>query len=63
MAGTAAPPDSLAAIAGLKVYMGNNYLKLKEQERLRKRFPKLLFDFEDEFDSNPDANEARPEPK
>ena len=56
-------PDSLGAVTGLKVYMGNNYLKLKDQERLRKRFPKLVFDFEDEFDSNPDANEARPEPK
>src|SRR5215471_681828 len=56
-------PDSLGRITGLKVFMGNNYLKLKDQERLRKRFPKLVFDFEDEFDSNPDANEARPEPK
>jgi len=56
-------PDSLGAIAGLKVYMGNNYLKLKDQEKLRKRFPKLVFDFEDEFDENSDANEEQPLPK
>jgi hypothetical protein len=56
-------PDSLGAIAGLKVHMGNNYLKLKDQERLRKRFPKLIFDFEDEYDTNDDANEAAPAPK
>src|SRR5437867_2575867 len=31
-------PQSLAALAGLKVFIGNNYLKLKDQEKLRKRF-------------------------
>ena len=54
-------PDSLDALEGLKVSMGNNYLKLKDQERLRKRFPKLIFDFENEYDDD-SANEEAPEP-
>jgi hypothetical protein len=50
------------ALEGLKVFMGNNYLKLKDQERLRKRFPKVVFDFENEYDDNSeDANEEPPE--
>ena len=50
-------PGSLAALKGLRVFMGNNYLKLKDQENLRKRFPKITFSFEDgEYDDDA-ANE------
>jgi Leucine-rich repeat (LRR) protein len=59
-------PESLTALEGLKVLMGNNYLKLKDQEKLRNRFPKLVFDFSnDPWDGNGagDANEGPPEPK
>lgn len=54
-------PDSLAALEGLKVFMGNNYLTLKDQDRLRKRFPKLVFSFENEYDDD-SANEEAPRP-
>jgi len=43
-------PDSIAQLEGLKVSLGNNYFKRKDQELLRKRFPKIAFDFIDEFD-------------
>ncbi len=57
-------PQSLAALKGLKVYLGNNYLKLKDQQKLRSRFPKLVFFFDNEFDDEA-ANEeaAKPKPK
>ncbi len=38
--------DSLANMKGLKVHLGNNYLTLKDQELLRRRFPNLVLDFE-----------------
>jgi hypothetical protein len=52
-------PESLASLKGLKLSMGNNYLKLKEQQRLRKRFPKIAFDFGNEYDDS-SANEEPP---
>lgn len=57
-------PQSLSGIKGLKVYMGNNALKLRDQRRLRSRFPNLVFFFDNEFDDNV-ANEeaATPRPK
>lgn len=57
-------PQSLAALKGLKVYLGNNYLKLTDQQKLRSRFPKLVFFFDNEFDDEA-ANEeaAKPKPK
>jgi Leucine-rich repeat (LRR) protein len=52
-------PRSLATIKGLKVYMGNNALKLKDQEKLQKRFPNIVFDFDDDrYDDT--ANEHPP---
>jgi Leucine-rich repeat (LRR) protein len=38
--------DSLANMKGLKVHLGNNSLKLADQELLRRRFPDLVLDFE-----------------
>lgn len=52
-------PQSLAALKGLKLFMGGNYLKLKAQERLRKRFPNIVFSFENEYDDSA-ANEEPP---
>lgn len=43
-------PQSLSNIKGLRVSMGNNALKLRDQEQLRRRFPNLVFSFENEFD-------------
>ena len=54
-------PDSLAAREGLKVFMGNNYLTLRDQNRLRKRFPKLVLSFENDYDDS-SANEEAPKP-
>jgi leucine-rich repeat protein SHOC2 len=45
-------PASLAKIRGLKIYMGNNRLKLKEQNELRRQFPKAEFNFENEYDDS-----------
>lgn len=57
-------PDSLARVKGLRVFMGNNALKLRDQRRLRSRFPNAVFSFENEFDDSA-ANEeaARPRPR
>ncbi len=57
-------PQSLSNIRGLKVAMGNNALKLRDQRMLRRRFPNLVFSFENEFDDSA-ANEepAAPRPK
>jgi hypothetical protein len=41
--------DSLASLKGLKIYLGNNSLKLAEQELLRRRFPNLVLDFENDM--------------
>jgi hypothetical protein len=30
--------------------MGNNHLKIKDQEKLRRLFPKATFSFENEYD-------------
>ena len=45
-------PPSLSKLSGLKVSMGNNHLKLKDQEELRRQFPGATFDFEDEYDDD-----------
>jgi Leucine-rich repeat (LRR) protein len=55
-------PRSLAALKGLKVHMGNNALKLKDQQKLRNRFPNLSFSFDNEFDDEA-ANETFTAPK
>lgn len=57
-------PRSLSNIKGLKVFMGNNALRLRDQQQLRRRFPGLVFSFENEFDDAA-ANEEpkRPGPK
>jgi Leucine-rich repeat (LRR) protein len=49
-------PDSLSKLSGLKISMGNNYLKLRDQLELRRRFPNATFDFENEYDDDA-ANE------
>jgi Leucine-rich repeat (LRR) protein len=43
-------PASLAQIKGLRVAAGNNHLDLKTQNSLRKNFPNITFDFENEYD-------------
>jgi Leucine-rich repeat (LRR) protein len=42
-------PNSLSEFKNLTVYMGNSYLKLKDQQELRTRFPNLAFDFSNEY--------------
>ncbi len=59
-------PQSLAALKGLKVYMGNNALKLKDQKKLRSRFPGIVFSFENEFDdtvANEESTARKPKPR
>ena len=43
-------PKSLCNLNGLKIFIGNNHLKIKDQERLRRLFPKATFSFENEYD-------------
>lgn len=52
-------PPSLIHLKGLKVLMGNNFLKLKDQKLLRHRFPDAIFSFENEYDDSA-ANEEAP---
>lgn len=49
-------PDTLKNLKGLKVNLGNDYLTLKEQAQLRKRFPNISFSFENDMDDE-SANE------
>src|SRR5262245_13785681 len=53
-------PQSLSELSGVKISIGNNYLKLKDQSELRRQFPNATFDFENEYDDDA-ANEAPPE--
>lgn len=55
-------PISLAKFSGLKVFLGNNALKLRDQKNLRTRFPKIDFSFENEYDDDR-ANEEAPKSK
>jgi leucine-rich repeat protein SHOC2 len=48
--GRIALPQSLNNLKGLKVFMGNSYLTLKDQKKLRDRFPNAIFFFENEYD-------------
>lgn len=50
-------PQSLAKLSRVKISMGNNYLKLKQQSELRRQFPNATFDFENEYDDDA-ANEV-----
>ena len=43
-------PKSLSNLNGLKIFIGNNHLKMKDQEELRRLFPKATFSFESEYD-------------
>ena len=52
-------PKSLSKLSGLRISMGNNYLKLKDQVELRRQFPGATFDFENEYDDGA-ANEESP---
>ena len=52
-------PTSLSNLDGLKIFMGNNNLKIKDQKKLRRLFPKATFSFENEFDDSA-ANEETP---
>jgi Leucine-rich repeat (LRR) protein len=52
-------PESLSKLSGLKISMGNNFLKLKDQVELRRQFPSATFDFENEYDDDA-ANEESP---
>ena len=55
-------PTSLAKVKGLKVFMGNNKLTLRNQKTLRSRFPNVVFSFENEYDDDA-ANEEAAKPK
>jgi Leucine-rich repeat (LRR) protein len=48
--GRIALPQSLNNLKGLKIFMGNCYLTLKDQKKLRDRFPNAIFSFENEYD-------------
>jgi Leucine-rich repeat (LRR) protein len=52
-------PQSLSNVSGLRILMGNNHLKLKDQVELRRQFPSATFDFENEYDDDA-ANEESP---
>jgi Leucine-rich repeat (LRR) protein len=52
-------PQSLSKLSGLRISIGNNYLKLKDQAELRRQFPSATFDFENEYDDDA-ANEESP---
>ena len=52
-------PQSLSNLSGLKISMGNNFLKLKDQAELRRQFSSATFDFENEYDDVA-ANEELP---
>jgi leucine-rich repeat protein SHOC2 len=52
-------PQSLSKLSGLRISMGNNRLKLKDQVELRRQFPGAIFDFENEYDDDA-ANEESP---
>jgi Leucine-rich repeat (LRR) protein len=52
-------PKSLSNLNGLKIFMGNNYLKIKDQKKLCSLFPKTTFSFENEYDDSA-ANEEAP---
>ena len=45
-------PQSLSKLSGLRISMGNNCLKLKDQVELRRQFPSATFDFENEYDDD-----------
>jgi leucine-rich repeat protein SHOC2 len=49
-------PQSLNSLKGLKIFLGNSYLKLADQKKLRDRFPNVIFSFENEYDDET-ANE------
>jgi hypothetical protein len=49
-------PESLSKISGLRIAIGNNHLTLKDQDELRRRFPKATFNFVNEYDDDA-ANE------
>lgn len=56
-------PQSLAKVKGLRVFMGNNKLTLRDQRRLRSSFPNIAFSFENEFDddaANEEPAKAKP---
>lgn len=52
-------PASLAKLKGLKISMGNNSLKIRDQKNLRARFPKIVFAFENEFDDSSANQESK----
>ncbi len=54
-------PASLGKIKDLKVSMGNNALKLRDQKALQTKFPNITFSFENEYDDDR-ANEEAPNP-
>ncbi len=53
-------PASLIHLKGLKVWLGNNALKLSDQEKLRRCFPDIIFSFENEYDDAAANEEASP---
>lgn len=55
-------PASMTKFATLRVSLGGNALKLRQQKSLRSRFPKIVFSFESEFD-DARANEEVRKPK
>ena len=55
-------PQSMANFKTLRVSMGGNALKLREQKSLRSRFPQIVFSFASEYD-DARANEEAAKPQ
>jgi hypothetical protein len=56
-------PDSLSEFESLKLYLGNACLTFKDQEKLRNRFPKIEFNFDNEYmdaNANEQASDKKP---
>ncbi len=52
-------PESLNELKELKIFMGNNSLKLKDQKALQSRFPNIVFSFENEYDDSAANEESK----
>lgn len=52
-------PQTLEALDGVRIDLGNNHLSLNDQHELQKRFPKAVFLFENEYDDAAANEEAK----
>lgn len=59
MNGRVVLPNSLSEFKNLKILMGDCELSLKDQAELKKRFPNIIFDFENEYVQGSNEQETR----